>query len=304
MIKASIDIGSNSVLLLAGEYKNGVVRELLNESRITGLGENIDRDKRFSESSMVNTYSVLEEYKDLLNNISLSSENTIVTATEASREVTNAKDFFERVKSNLGFNIFLISSEGEAYYTAKGLMNSVTNSQKNEFIIMDIGGASTELIKVVKNPFAIVETISLKMGSVRSTDWIATNQYEKELAINLSHPALKNFQCAEIICVAGTMVSLAGLLLNLKAFLQDAIEGSHFSISELESLEKKLISMTPEAINAEFPFLGKRSQTISGGAQISLALQKALGVEMIVISTYGLRYGTLIAGGIDEQFII
>ena len=45
--RASIDIGSNSILLLAGEFKDNHFKELLNESHVTGLGRDLDKNQTF-----------------------------------------------------------------------------------------------------------------------------------------------------------------------------------------------------------------------------------------------------------------
>jgi exopolyphosphatase/guanosine-5'-triphosphate,3'-diphosphate pyrophosphatase len=127
MRRASIDIGSNSVLLLAVELdsKGMITKELLNESFITSLGKDLDATKKFHPDSMKATYEALCEYKKMLNKINYLIENVIVTATEASRVSTNSREFFKRIKDEIGFNIQIISSDGEAYYTALGVVSSL-----------------------------------------------------------------------------------------------------------------------------------------------------------------------------------
>ena len=46
-MRASIDIGSNSVLLLVGEFIDGKFIEKLSEANITGLGRNLDKNGVF-----------------------------------------------------------------------------------------------------------------------------------------------------------------------------------------------------------------------------------------------------------------
>ena len=73
MIRASIDIGSNSVLLLAAELNSSgeIQKEVLNESFITSLGRELDVTKKFHPDSMQATYEALAAYKKLLSMIQL-----------------------------------------------------------------------------------------------------------------------------------------------------------------------------------------------------------------------------------------
>jgi len=61
MIRASIDIGSNSVLLLACDFNEStgkIENELLNLSYITSLGKDLDKTRQFHPESMKATYDL------------------------------------------------------------------------------------------------------------------------------------------------------------------------------------------------------------------------------------------------------
>ena len=112
MRRASIDIGSNSVLLLAAdldESGNKILSELLDLSHITSLGKDLDKTKKFHTDSMNATYNALVEYKKELKKINIFPETVLVTATEASRVATNASEFFLKIKEELGFKITIIN---------------------------------------------------------------------------------------------------------------------------------------------------------------------------------------------------
>ena len=120
-MRCSIDIGSNSTLLLVGEIVGDVINEVVDVATVTGLGKNIDKDSKFVEESMNLTFETLKGYKRIIEKNGLNPSEAIVTATEASRVATNAKDFFAKIKNELGFDITIISSEAEAYYTGRGV---------------------------------------------------------------------------------------------------------------------------------------------------------------------------------------
>ncbi|AUN96720.1 hypothetical protein DOM21_18210 [Bacteriovorax stolpii] len=304
MIRASIDIGSNSVLLLAAEIdeKNGTItREILNESFITSLGKDLDVTKKFHPDSMKATYEALSEYKKLLEKINFPVKDTIMTATEASRVATNSREFYQKIKEELGFSVQIISSEGEAYYTALGVVSSFSK-EREKIVVMDVGGASTELIQIQLNPFKIVETISLPVGSVRATDWKKKGEFDQRMGEILS-PDLSHYHTDTLVCVAGSMTALASMYLGQRVYEDKKIEGMKIAFKSFQDFSRDLQNTTVENLLLLFPFLGKRAPMVAGGSKVVELIGKKLNIDTMEVSTRGLRYGTVISGGIDEQFI-
>ena len=84
-IRASIDIGSNSVLLLVADVSDGKFQELSKQSYITSLGKELDKNKLFHADSMHATFEALKAYGIECDKYNIPSDEIIVTATEASR---------------------------------------------------------------------------------------------------------------------------------------------------------------------------------------------------------------------------
>lgn len=304
MIRASIDIGSNSVLLLAVEWdagNNKIKRELLNLSYITSLGKDLDKTKKFHPDSMKNTFEALTDYKNQLAKIHFKPEDVLVTATEASRVATNADEFFKKIKSELGFSITKISAKGEAYYTALGVASAVEG--KNNLVIMDMGGASTELIRIQLHPFQILSTISMPVGSVRATDWRNEKVFENKMKEILNQD-LSSYYTKNLLCVAGSMTSLASMFLGHNVYKDKEIDGLKIKFSSFKDFCADLQKTTIENLLLLFPYLGKRAPMLAAAATVAEMIGEKLNIENIQISTRGLRYGVLIQGAIDEQFII
>ncbi len=301
-LRASIDIGSNTTLLLAAEIgHDGSFIEKANESRVTSLGKDLDKTGVFRDKSMKDTFKALSEYKDDLAKIGIGPESVIVTATEAARVAKNSSDFFQKVRKEIGFEVTIINGEGEAYYTSYGV---VSRSQLNEsnITIMDIGGASTELIRVSVNPFEILSSISLPIGSVRCTDWLKEKIFDQKVEEIFQNFDLEAYKTDHLLCVAGSMTSLGSMIKGLKKFDSNEVNGTRISFSDFLKFTKKIKKKTPTELLLKFPFLGKRSKSIVGGAYLGEVIGSALEVNTFEISTLGLRYGTLLAGGIDEHY--
>ncbi len=303
MIRASIDIGSNSVLLLAAEVdaKNKITKELLNLSYITSLGKDLDKTKKFHPDSMKATYDALKDYKAQLEKISFKPENVIVTATEASRVATNAPEFFEQIKKELGFTITKISAQGEAHYTALGVASAMESN--SELVIMDMGGASTELIRIQLHPFKILSTVSMPVGSVRATDWRAEKSFDERMKTILNQD-FSAYETKSLLCVAGSMTSLASMFSGHNEFKDKEIDGMKIKFSSFKEFTKDLQKTNVDNLLLLFPYLGKRAPMVAAASVVAEMIGEKLGINEIQISTRGLRYGVLIQGAIDEKFTI
>lgn len=305
MIRSSIDIGSNSVLLLVAEFNPAskkISKEILNLSYITSLGRDLDKTKKFHDDSMKATYEALAEYKQQLEKIKINPRDVLVTATEAARVATNASTFFTKIKKELGFSVTLITSEGEAHYTALGVVSGIED-QESELVIMDIGGASTELIRIQLSPFKIQSSVSLPVGSVRATDWRKDQSFDQRMESLLSQD-LSTYQTKTLICVAGSMTSLAAMFLGLNVYDDTKINGLTINFLSFKEFSADLQKTNVENLQLLFPHLGKRAPMVAAGATVAEMIAEKLKIENMKISTRGLRYGTLIQGEIDGQFTI
>jgi exopolyphosphatase/guanosine-5'-triphosphate,3'-diphosphate pyrophosphatase len=302
MYQASIDIGSNSCLLLVGKKNpSGNLETIESEAIVTSLGKGLDLNKKFLEQSMHDTFDALKRYTDIISKYDIPFESVIVTATEASRVAQNADDFFLMIKSKLNLHTKKISGEGEAYYTAMGVISGLRDAP-SEVVIMDIGGASTELIRVNTKESKIESSISLPIGSVRAADWINQGIFEKKKK-EILVDNLKKYSSQKIICVAGTMTTLSAMILEQIEFKEEQIQGHNFTTSVLSDLSLALSKMSEADILKKYPLCGKRAFSIYGGSLVANEICNFLNIETIEVSTLGLRYGVIEKGGLDERFI-
>lgn len=302
--RASIDIGSNSVLLLIGDVSHGKLNVIAKDSHVTSLGKELDKNKAFHPDSMKDTYDAIKAYAEACDKYEIPRDKIIATATEAARVAGNALDFFEKIARELNVHVTIITSEAEAYFSTKGIL---FDSKFNDELItiMDIGGASTELIKVNTKTFQILETISMPVGAVRCTQWLQDDLFVQNLQkVFLDfRNAIDKFQTKDLYCVAGTVTSLGNMHLQRKEFVEDDVHGLVLKVEDVDNLFKKFSNTTPEAFLEEFPFLQKRSQSIRGGLHLTYHIAHRLLVKELTISTYGLRFGTLLEGKIKKEYI-
>lgn len=286
--KASIDIGSNSVQFLIIDSNK---KELFREQYITGLGRGVAENLNFDQQSIDDTKSALRICLDECEKHHVARENIIATATEASRKALNSQNFYRSVLEELELKVTIISGEEEAYYSTLGLVEFGSRVEGN--VVVDIGGASTEVTLFDRNPFKICESISIPIGSVKLKYLLSKNEDALEKA--LSSVDLKHYQGQRIIGISGTMTSLAGIKLNLKNFDEDAVNDLVVSINDIKKIKEDLGIMSSHEIENKYPFLGKRAEVIAYGSKIMLKIMELLGAKEVVTSTKGLVHGSILS---------
>ena len=300
--RASIDIGSNSLLLLIADVNGGQLKEIHKRTEVTGLGKNLDKLKAFMDETMATSMEVLISYAEDCKTHGVELSEVLVTATEAARVALNSENFFKEVKIKTGLDVKVINSAAEAYFSTKGILFN-TEFDSDIVVIMDVGGASTELIKVNAKTFQILDTISMPIGSVRSSQALEDDVFVQKLQkVFLDfRQEIDNFQTHTLHCVAGTVTSLGNMHLKNKEFMEDEVHGLHMKTEDIDNIFKSHSDWSPEQFLVDYPFLQKRAGAIRGGLHLVYHLLHRLLVKEVIVSTYGLRYGTILEGHIKES---
>src|SRR5688572_22217450 len=127
MLKASIDLGTNTCLLLAAEWdpkSRQIQRVLHDQSRIVRLGQGVDQAKALQKEAMERTQACLKEYAEIVKRFGISLEDTVAVATSQARDAKNSQQFFDKVAAQTGFRFRILSGEEEAKYTFLGALHS------------------------------------------------------------------------------------------------------------------------------------------------------------------------------------
>ncbi|OFZ74344.1 MAG: hypothetical protein A2451_03725 [Bdellovibrionales bacterium RIFOXYC2_FULL_39_8] len=253
---------------------------------------------------MNDTLAALHEYRTIIDFYKIDNRNILATATEAARRAENSRDFFVQIKNKLNFDVKIITGNGEAYYTALGICKGTTATATASSIppvltIIDIGGASTEFIKVQTSPFKILSSISLPVGAVLAAEWEREQSFDFNVDKILTNKELVTYKTEHLIGAAGTMTSLAAMILGIKQDYQDdKVNGFSQNFSAFEAFIKSIEIHSPEYLEQQFSFLGKRAQTITAGGKIACKIGQKLSISTLQTTTFGLRHGTLFQGEI------
>ena len=142
---AIIDCGTNTFNLLVKEKVEGKWKTLFKTKLPVKLGTGGFSENLLIPARMARGIDALYSYKNVID--SLEVKDVRVFATSAVREASNGNEFVARVKKHLNFDMEVISGDREAELIFEGVVQT-TEEIKEDYLIMDIGGGSTEFIFV------------------------------------------------------------------------------------------------------------------------------------------------------------
>lgn len=299
---ASIDIGTNSVLLLVAEKQNKELRVIHEIQELPRLGEGVDKDRRLGAESQKRVINVLKSYKAYLTrHYPDIVAHTIVTATSAVRDASNRSSFISSVYSETGWNIRVLSGDEEAETTYRGALSVLDISTNENYVVLDIGGGSTEIANGVG--FHLKNGYSIDMGSVRYTERFLCNSFaDLTTADTLREEVSKNFIAAKslkkpftAVGVAGTVTSIAAVSSGLEKYEPKQLNGYLLAGEDVEKCIDQFVGRTSEEIEAINPlFLKGRGDVILAGAIILTEFLNWSNSDSIIVSTGGIRHGIVI----------
>ena len=302
---ASIDIGTNSTHLLVAEINSDLKSFSIKftDKTTTRLGER-DEDGKLKEESIQRVLETLERFKEYCKSNGV--KEIVTAATSAVREAPNGREFLDRVQREIGIQIELISGSEEARLIYLGVLSGMALGDES-YVIIDIGGGSTELI-LADNKDALALTSS-RVGAVR-----LKNDFLNEKPINIERSKflrtfiqgslepsvekikrrLQKEKGVSMIATSGTAISLGNLILSDLGQPKQKMHGYKFTKDSLEIVLGKLIKMPSYEIKKIPSLSERRAEIIIPGALILNTSMDMLGFKELTISERALREGLVV----------
>jgi len=308
MIIAALDIGSNSIHLVVVETdREKPFRVVASAREVVRLGRSATRDERLSGAAMDRAVECMKRFRRIAE--SHGARDLIAVATSAVREATNGDQFLARAAHEAGVEIDLLSGIEEARLIALAVSVRYERSGRQQALVIDIGGGSTELA-VMKNgePTTL---ISFKLGAVRLTeqyvksDPIGEKQLRRlrsELRDVIAHraPEIKAAGFNACYGTSGTINALAALSLRRRLAAGDGrivrrrLEHS-LTLDELRALNEELAAYTLDERVRAAQLNRPRAEIVVAGGQLLEALMETLKIDELVSCDWALREGVIIA---------
>ena len=297
---AAVDIGTNSTRLLVADVTDGSVADVERETRVTRLGEGVDRRRRLLPVPIARTRNVLADYRRALE--SLGAERTLAIATSAFRDAENGEAFLGEIEWSYGFTTRLLSGHDEALMMFRGVTSG--RELRAGTVIVDVGGGSTEL--VAAEPDGVRWHESLDIGSVRLTERFLHGDPPTPAELDACAGAVRALlaervpdevreRTASAIGVAGTITSIAALALGLEEYDRERVHGFELAADALAEQLDRLASVPLAERRRLRPLDPERAPVIVVGAVIARETLSFFGVDVLEISERDILDGAALA---------
>ena len=141
-VRAVVDIGTNTVLMVVGRWLGDGSIEILDEQHaVARLGKGVDAKRRLAADSMDRVCDVLLKYGDRATE--LGAESIRAFGTSAVRDAANKDALIQLIQQRTGIVLTEVPGVEEARLTWVGAGFGLALPES--FAVLDIGGGSTEL---------------------------------------------------------------------------------------------------------------------------------------------------------------
>jgi exopolyphosphatase/guanosine-5'-triphosphate,3'-diphosphate pyrophosphatase len=291
-VLAAVDLGSNSFRLQVARVEGEQLYMLDGLRESVRLAAGLTADKYLDADAQQRALAALARFAERLRD--LPREAVRAVGTNSLRVAKNAADFIPQAERALGFPIEVIAGHEEARLIYLGVAHGLPPSKDNR-LVMDIGGGSTEFI--IGNGFTPLKLESLYMGCINFSnrffpDGKITKQNLKQAELaarNELQTIVADYkgQWQQALGSSGTAKAIAEIL------EQNGYSKSGITRAGLDQLRAHLLA-AGDVQKLNLPGLrADRIPTLAGGFAILYAAFCELDITCMDAATGALREGVL-----------
>jgi exopolyphosphatase / guanosine-5'-triphosphate,3'-diphosphate pyrophosphatase len=307
-VYAALDLGTNNCRLLIACPTEDGFRVVDSFSRIVRLGEGISATGCISEAAIERAIAALSVCRDKIK--SRKARRLRLIATEACRAASNAEGFRDRVAAETGIRLEVIDRETEAALAVIGC-SPLLDPKGSGAILFDIGGGSTELVRIERDPRdghatpRIAAWMSIPLGVVTLAEHfggrdVTPQSYAAmtaEVARHVEPFAAKHSRDLagmHLLGTSGTVTTLAGVHLNLHRYDRRRVDGIWMNDGEITATIARLLRMSYPERAANHCISVERADLVLAGCAILDAIRNAFPLPRLRVADRGLREGMLV----------
>ena len=297
---AAIDIGSNSIRMLAAEMDaEGAMQVLASERQVVRLGTGVFREGRLSEATMNQACDVLAGMAATYRKLDVLAVRAVGTA--ALRDARNQPEFLARASTILGTPVEVISGLEEARLVHLGLQSQWPHP-KQRLLVADIGGGSTELI--FSEAGHIVESFSKPLGAVRLTEMFlksdAADPHElvrlrKYIQERVAGPAARvgAAKIDRMIATSSTAAAVVCAANHVRRSRRDVADRLPATAAQIRNLYDQVSAATLEGRRGITGIGPRRAEIIVAGVAVLREIVEEFKLPRLYYSTAGVREGII-----------
>jgi len=320
-VYAALDLGTNNCRLLIACPSGDSFRVVDSFSRIIRLGEGISATGCISEAAIDRAIAALSICRDKIQ--SRKARRLRLIATEACRAASNADCFRDRVAAETGIQLEVIDRETEAALAVIGCSPLLDPSGRGA-ILFDIGGGSTELVRIERDPHQknpkprIKDWMSIPLGVVTLAEHfggrdVTKECYERMVGEVAGHIAPfaaehgRDLDGMHLLGTSGTVTTLAGIHLNLARYDRRRIDGIWMDDAGVTATINRLLGMNYQQRANNNCISVERADLVLAGCAILDAIRRVFPLPRLRVADRGLREGMLVEmmredGALAAQF--
>lgn len=286
---AIIDIGSNSVRLVAYEGRTRSPATLFNEKVLCGLGRGVASTGKMEKSAVASALAALKRFRGLCDVMQI--DDVHILATAAVRDASNGDVFLKNAGEILRQPVSLLPGAREAELSALGV---ISGFWKPDGVVGDMGGGSLELVEILNG--GLRPGLSLQLGGFALQD--ASGASLKKAA-TLARAALANapqigaLKGRTFYAVGGTWRALARLHMEQIGYPLHVMHA--YSITPRDAIEfsRMVQRLDVGALEAIGSISSARRPLLAYGALLLEQIVRRGHPSSIMISPSGVREGFL-----------
>jgi len=307
-VYAALDLGTNNCRLLIASPSGDGFRVVDSFSRIIRLGEGISATGSISEAAIERAIAALSICSDKIRY--RRARRLRLIATEACRAADNADHFRERVESETGIKLEVIDRETEATLAVIGC-SPLLDQKGRGAILFDIGGGSTELVRIERDPDAhdaaprIKAWMSIPHGVVTLAEHFGGKDVTPESYARMVEEVAQyvgpfaaehgaDLRDMHMLGTSGTVTTLAGVHLNLMRYDRRRIDGIWMNDADVTAVIARLLAMSYRERANNNCISVERADLVLAGCAILDALRDAFPMPRLRVADRGLREGMLV----------
>ncbi|MFC8193083.1 exopolyphosphatase [Cellulomonas sp. NPDC057328] len=273
---AAIDCGTNSIRLLVADVDPaaGTLVDLDRRNEVVRLGQGVDRTGRLAPEALARTLDAARRYHDVCTDLGVEAIRFV--ATSATRDAENRADFVAGVHEALGVEPEVVGGDEEARLSFRGATGVLAGRFDAPFLVVDLGGGSTELVLGTDAPEA---ALSMDVGSVRMTerhlhtdpptdDECAAAAADVRAALDAAAEVVPLGRTVTMVGLAGSITTITAHALRLPSYERDRIDGVQLPLEDVLAACDDLLH-APREQRAALPYLHPgRVDVIGAGALV------------------------------------
>ena len=291
----AIDLGSNSFRVVTYDFDTNTILNEFHE--VVGMADGLVQTGKISHKAQ---QRVIDAINRAALNLNFDPSNAICVTTAAMRYASNNQEVLKNFQEKTGANFKIIDPQEEARLTLLAIKYALKreNYKSEKFIVLDIGGGSTEVIVNTYDtfvaqsfPFGIV-TLTQKYRDIKATKK-ALNLLKEEIQ-SFIDSLLFDLENYRFIATAGTPTTIAAVKLGLDAYAYDKNKVNGTKVTK-EDLYKALELFKNKPLEELTQLVGKgRVEFIEVGILIYEAIFEVLNKNESIVFDDGLREGVAI----------